>query len=86
GDPEQGKYQKKHPAHISPLYKPPQHNILSSITTLPPPHNPTHPPHIPNQPFIPQLPYHYPKFQPTKHSKVDVRLKQSPLPQTDHQA
>ncbi|WP_458251978.1 lipase-like domain-containing protein, partial [Staphylococcus saprophyticus] len=55
-------YQKPHRPHISPLLQPPQHNILSSITTLPTPHNPTHPSHkFPNHPIVRQIPFHLPK-------------------------
>ncbi|WP_458860112.1 lipase-like domain-containing protein, partial [Staphylococcus epidermidis] len=44
--PQQVQYHKQHPPDISPLYKPRQHNIISSITTIPTPHNRTHPAHL----------------------------------------
>ncbi|WP_458860491.1 lipase-like domain-containing protein, partial [Staphylococcus epidermidis] len=61
----------------------PQHNIISSITTIPTPHNPTHPPHLlPNQQIITQLPYDYPTSKPNKLSHLHLPLTQSRLKQT----
>lgn len=83
GNPEEVKYQKKHGGDISPLYKGGQDNMVSSITTLAAPHNGTHAADIGNEPFIRQLAYDYAKFQGSKHSKVDVGLKQWGLAQRD---
>lgn len=83
GNPEEIKYQKKHGGEISPLYKGGQDNMVSSITTLAAPHNGTHAADIGNEPFIRQLAYDYAKFQGSKHSKVDVGLKQWGLAQRD---
>ncbi|WP_458860264.1 lipase-like domain-containing protein, partial [Staphylococcus epidermidis] len=64
-----------------------QHNIVSTITTLPTPHNPTPPPHkLPSTKFIKHTINTIPKIPPTKPLHLQLPFSQSPFKHQPNQS
>ncbi|WP_458860177.1 lipase-like domain-containing protein, partial [Staphylococcus epidermidis] len=84
---EQIHYQRQYPPTLSHFFKPPQHNILSTITTLPTPHNRTPPPHkLRSTKFIKHTINTIPKIRRTKPLHLQLPFSQSPFKHQPNQS